>query len=140
MLRRAVLVVLVAYCALVVAVLLWPTPVDAPLSGPLEQFIGAARRRGFTWVTYSRLEFGANVAIFAPIGLLGGMLLPRWAFLVPILLAAVASAGFEFAQHVLLESRTASPRDVAANTLGAAIGVAFAMLPVLRRRPIRHQY
>ncbi|WP_207454587.1 VanZ family protein [Herbiconiux sp. SYSU D00978] len=137
MLRRAVLTGLVAYCLLVVVVLLWPTPVDAPLAGPLDRVIAALQRRGLGWVTYERIEFAANVALFAPIGLLGGMLVPRRAFVLPILLAAATSALFEFTQGALLADRTASALDVAANTIGATIGVLTAMLPVLRRRP-RH--
>lgn len=135
MLRRAVLIGLVAYCLLVIVVLLWPTPVDAPLSAPLDDLIAALQQRGLPWVTYERIEFGANVALFGPVGLLGGMLLPRRAFIVPILLAATASALFEWTQGALLADRTASALDVAANTIGAAVGVLVAMLPALRGQP-----
>ena len=81
-------------------------------------------------------EFVGNIAMFMPLGLLGALLVPRgrwWA----VLGALVASSvGIETVQALALPYRTASTHDVLANSLGAAIGVALALL-VPRTRPAR---
>ena len=49
-------------------------------------------------------------------------LLPRGSWWVPAVIGLGASIAIESAQRLLLEERTASLLDVAANTLGAAVG------------------
>jgi len=75
------------------------------------------------WVTFDVVEFTANVALFVPLGMLvlawGG----RW--WQGILTAAIVSSGIETLQLLFLPTRVADARDVAANTLGAVVGVAL---------------
>jgi hypothetical protein len=88
---------------------------------------------GWQFVRQGWIEFGANVALFVPIGFFTTALLRRaW---LGFVLGLVISVGAELVQ-VLLPSRTASLRDVFANALGACIGAAVAAV-VLRARARR---
>jgi glycopeptide antibiotics resistance protein len=108
--------VLLVYLAVAAAVLLSPLSPEALVAGTtsvLRDSLGLeAVRQG--WV-----EFTANVALFVPFGILVTVALRRaW---VGVGLAVLLSAGAELGQ-LLLPGRTASPRDVLANVLGATIG------------------
>ena len=87
------------------------------------------------WVTFDAVEFAANVLLFAPLGMLAvAWRRPWWQ---GILAGVVASASIETIQLLFLPTRVADVRDVVANTLGAALGVAVAT--VLSRRIARSQ-
>lgn len=89
----------------------------------------AAVRQG--WV-----EFGANVVLFAPLGILVALgFRSAWA---GVAAAVMLSAGAELAQ-ILLPGRMASARDVLANVLGAAVGsvLVVAVRAARRRREKR---
>lgn len=110
------------YVIVVAAVVFWPTPVT-------ERF-EALLRRMHAWLPWSdkALEFGANVLIFVPAGLVAGLLLPqgrRWLAGVGGVLVSVA---IEAVQGELLPGRFASVRDVVANSIGVWIGVGAATL------------
>ena len=121
------LIGLVAYLLAVVGILL------APVSyGDIVEAIGDWVRAAFgaDWFGYGWIEFLANIALFAPLGLLLTL-----SFRHPLrgaLLAAAISIAAECVQ-LALPARIASPRDILANTLGSAIGAALAWLLVLRR-------
>lgn len=71
--------------------------------------------------SYAVLEFIANVALFAPLGLLLSCALPdlnRWA----IMLSGLATSCMIELVQLLLPTRVSTMSDVIANTLGAAIG------------------
>lgn len=126
--RRGAAWVLAAYVALVGAVLLSPVSpeqVVAATTALLRDDLGLAMvRQG--WV-----EFAANIALFVPVGLLVTLVSRRvW---LGVVLALVLSAGAELVQE-LLPGRMASPRDVLANTLGAAIGAVIAAVAVRAAR------
>lgn len=114
---------LAAYAALLACIVFWPQPVDRGMRGYLDQALGLLHSLGAPgWVGYTLVEAAANVALFLPAGLLlAAWLSPRWSWL-----AAVAglclSAGIEAAQALLLPERYATPHDVMANGLGAALG------------------
>lgn len=117
--RRPAVVVLAIYCALLIVVALWPTPVDLQVRGVLRDIAAM-----WPWVGYALVEFIANVVLFVPFGLLGGAIMPaRWVLVVPV--SAAAAIAIEVGQALLLPQRTASLADVVANVLGAAIGVAI---------------
>ncbi|MPQ97902.1 VanZ family protein [Modestobacter sp. I12A-02628] len=93
---------------------------------------------GLTSTTASRLvEPGLNVVLFLPLGLLISAAFPRlrgwwvWA------LCTAGSLGVEIAQVVGVPGRDASLRDVATNSLGAALGVL--MIRVLQARAARRE-
>ncbi len=82
------------------------------------------------------VEFGANIVLFIPVGLLVALLFRRlW---VGIACAVAISVMVELVQ-ILLPARMATPRDVLANGLGALIGglIAFGIERAVRRRQAR---
>ena len=88
-------------------------------------------------VTYNQVEAGANVVMFAPFGVLAGLLARRrW----PVVLAGAAiSAGIEATQALFLPTRVATVQDVAMNTLGALVGVAVLVVVAHLRAGRREQ-
>jgi hypothetical protein len=74
-------------------------------------------------LTYDGVEAAANVVMFVPFGVLGGLLVARprrWAVVVA---GCATSAAIETSQLLFLPTRVATLQDVALNTLGAAIGL-----------------
>lgn len=90
----------------------------------------------------SVVEFVLNVALFVPIGATLRLLVrpvPWWAW--PVV-GFVLSSAIELSQLAFLDARSATWRDVWANTIGLALGAAGAAAAVLlwrqrRRRPSR---
>lgn len=124
---------LIAYILILAPIAFWPSPVDSN-AGPLLDAI----TRAAPWLTYERIEFIANVALFVPLGWLLTLILPRSKYLVvPIALGATVL--MEGLQAVLLPGRTPSVLDIVANTAGAFIGLllAVAFRPPGRRRALR---
>lgn len=127
--RRVAAAALAAYLAAVLVVLLSPVSPEAIVAAVtawVRDGLGlAAVRQG--WV-----EFAANVALFIPFGALVVLAMRRaW---IGVVAALLLSAGAELAQ-MLLPGRLASPRDVLANVLGAAIGAGtIAIVRAVRRR------
>jgi len=115
----------------------WPVPVDRGMRSVLSSILDRLTAAGApAWVDYAHLEFGANIVMFVPVGVLIALLLPRWEWwLVPIIGLALSLAT-EFGQAMLLPQRFATPLDVLANTVGATIGalVVTAIRLGLRRR------
>jgi VanZ family protein len=113
---------LVIYAVIVVLIAFWPVPVDRDAAGFLTR-LGQI----FPWATYRRVEFAANVAFFAPLGLLLGILLDRARYLV-VPIALVVTVTIEGIQGELLAQRTATIDDVLANVIGACIGLIVAAM------------
>ncbi|GAA1356363.1 hypothetical protein GCM10009596_05110 [Arthrobacter rhombi] len=114
----------VLYLAAVLLIVFWPVPVDRPVQGGLGRGLTWWHDHGVPeWVDYGLVEWLANVVMFVPWGAFGAAVLaPRRWWLVA-LAALLASSTIEMAQLVLLTARFASLADVAANTLGAILGV-----------------
>ena len=79
------------------------------------------------WVTYSILEFWANVAMFVPVGLFFLLLLGRRRWWLAIVLGVVLTCAIEFVQK-FLPDRVSDPRDILANSVGAFVGVVAALV------------
>ncbi len=128
--RALVAGLLVAYVVALALIAFWPTHVDEG-AGPLL----AAIRRVLPWATYPRIEFVANIALFAPFGLLLTLLMRPW----PWVLGAgvAASAAIELVQAVALPGRTATAWDVIANSLGTVAGIAIALVWAAARAQAR---
>jgi glycopeptide antibiotics resistance protein len=108
----------------------WPVPVDRGASGLLR-----AITQAIPWLTYDVIETAANVALFVPFGVLLALVLPlHRGLVVPISLATTLF--IESGQALLLAERTPSLRDIIANVLGAAVGLAIVLLTE-RRTPSR---
>lgn len=112
-----------AYGIVLAGIVFWPRPVDRGMRGQLDQLLGRLHALGFpAWVDYPLVESLANVALFLPAGLLlAAWLGPRWSWLAAVAGLCV-SVGIEAAQALLLPERYATPHDVMANGLGAALG------------------
>lgn len=120
---------LVFYGVMLALIAFWPTPVDRGASTFLE-----AISRAIPWLTYDLIETTANVALFVPFGVLLALVLPlHRGLVVPIAIATTLV--IESGQALLLSERTPSMRDIVANVLGAAIGLAIVHLIERRTTP-----
>ncbi|SKA82369.1 VanZ like family protein [Agreia bicolorata] len=110
----------------VVTITFWPTPVDKPFHSALGRLLAVLHRNGMpSWITYSAVEFSANIVMFLPLGVLIALLAWPSLWWVSGVLGLVASLTIELTQALLLSQRFASPGDVVANTAGALLGGAF---------------
>jgi len=118
---------LLGYALVLAVIAFWPTPVDRPVAGIL--------LRIDEWMpgAYRAIEFGANVALFVPLGALLALQLPRRAAWVAVIAGAVASLSIELLQAALLPERFSTSSDVMANTIGSAVGVVLVV--IARWRP-----
>lgn len=115
----------------------WPVPVDRGVRSVLLSIFDRLAAAGApTWVDYAHVEFGANIVMFVPLGVLIALLLPRWEWWLAPIIGLALSLAIEFGQALLLPERFASPLDVLANTAGATIGalIVTAIRLALRRR------
>lgn len=113
---------LVVYGVLLAAIAFWPVPVDSE-AGPLLRAI----TRAFPLLTYERIEFMANVAMFVPLGVLLTLIIRRRRWLV-LPIALLVTVTIESGQALLLAARTPSVWDVVANTAGACLGMLVAVV------------
>ena len=86
-------------------------------------------------LTYSVSEFVANIALFVPFGVLVSLLLPRRPAWTVIALGLATSVAIELAQLLFLPHRVSDVRDLVANTLGTAVGVAVVLASSRTREP-----
>ncbi len=119
--RRAALLVLLAYLAILLVATLIPTrrePLE-PILVPLTGVLGAFEEGG---PAYGLAQAVGNVVLFMPLGLLLPSVVPG-AGLRTVLLAGLAlSLGIEFAQWRMGVGRQADIDDVWLNVTGAGIG------------------
>ncbi|WP_423923659.1 VanZ family protein [Frigoribacterium sp. 2-23] len=137
--RRAVLLLLtLAYLAGVMWMTLRPSVYDAHTAGLLWAALDVfAVHPETAWITFSRVESWANVAMFIPMGMLPALLLPRRLWWVGVVVGFAASAAIEWYQGAFLTTRVSDPHDLLMNTLGAVVGAVFVGLVLPRRRPRR---
>ena len=113
---------LVVYAVVLALIAFWPVPVDQGASGFLRSISSVV-----PWLTYDVIETGANVLLFMPFGVLLALALPLQRGLV-VPLALATTLVIESGQALFLADRTPSLRDIVANVLGAAIGLAIVQL------------
>ena len=110
-----------AYAVTLALIAFWPVPVDSG-AGPLLRAV----TRVFPLLTYARIEFGANILLFVPLGFLLTLILARDRWLVmPI--AFLTTVTIETGQAIALSARTPSVLDIIANTAGACLGIVLAV-------------
>lgn len=126
------------------ALTLTPSRIEEAMPNLLDLVLGAAHRLGWASLDFTRLEIIANVLVFVPVGILAFVLLPRRLWPVALLVGPALSIAIETAQRVALPHRAATVTDVLANSSGALLGVALAILCTLllaprasQRRPSR---
>lgn len=119
--------VLLAAAAVAVAVIVFsPFPPDPEGQRRLAIWLAAVHQTWMPrWVTFEVVEFGSNVVMFLPLGLFGGIVFAR-ARVAVVASCVVFSVAVELVQWALLPARQSDWRDVLANSLGAAAGVALA--------------
>jgi VanZ family protein len=130
--RTLALVLLIVYAVAAALVAFWPVPVDSGASGLLHRIENV-----LPWATYKRIEFGANVLYFVPLGWLLTIVLDRSRHLV-LPIGILVTVAIEAVQGELLAQRTASIHDVLANTTGTCVGMLIAAVLTYRRpgRPV----
>jgi glycopeptide antibiotics resistance protein len=113
----ALIALALVYTATLLTITLWPASLDATADNLLESLHVVV-----PWLTPLVFEVAANAAIFFPFGLFLALLFPRVPFMA-IPMGFALSLFVEVIQGALLDGRTASLRDVIANTTGATLGM-----------------
>lgn len=120
---------LLGYGFIVALVTLTPKPVDAGFERNVSQLLDMLHRRGLPeWFGFGALEWSANVAMFIPLGLFITLVLPQRRQWIALVLLPLLSIAIETTQYFFLPGRFATLADVAANSLGGAVGFLFAVL------------
>jgi VanZ family protein len=120
-----------AYLAFVGWVTLTPGA-DAPTKSDLVLRV-LARLEGYDhlgWLTYPRAEYLANIGLFVPVGLFLLLLFGSRFWWAAVAAALMMTSLIETAQRSI-PGRVSDDRDIAANTLGAVIGVALGLVLTL---------
>ena len=89
-----------------------------------------ARLQGYPhlgWLTFDRAEYLANVAMFVPVGMFLLLLFGSRLWWLALVLAIALTSSIETVQRVI-PGRVSDERDIAANTLGAAVGILVALV------------
>jgi hypothetical protein len=118
-------VLLAAAVAVIATIVFSPWPPDLDGQRRLADWLAAVHQTWMPrWVTFQVVEFSSNVVMFLPLGLLGAVVFARarWAVFAACLVFSIA---VELVQWVHLPARQADWRDVLANALGTAIGIAL---------------
>lgn len=110
----------------------------APTSSDLAMRVLARLQRyeELSWLTYSRAEYLANVALFVPVGLFLLLLFGTRYWWLAAAAAITLTAAIETAQRTI-PGRVPDERDIAANTMGAVVGIVVGVvltLPATLRR------
>lgn len=131
-----------AYLGFVGWVTLTPAS-SAPTASELVMRVLARLQRveELEWLTYTRAEFLANVALFVPVGLFLLLLVGTRLWWLAGFGAFVMTAAIETLQRSI-PGRVPDERDILANTAGALIGILVGlvlMYPASRRRAARRR-
>ncbi|MFF2052370.1 VanZ family protein [Leifsonia sp. NPDC058194] len=125
--RRVLAVVTAAYLLAVAWITLNPFPPDPHRNSLLTSLLALfAETPALTWVTYDVVEFSANILMFVPMGVLLTLLLGREHWWLALALGIAATLTIEFVQ-LFLPARYSDARDLLANTLGTAVGIAIVL-------------
>ncbi len=104
-------------------------PYGSDIAAGLDLLLGwFAERPATAWITFDRLEFGANVAMFIPLGVIAVLWFGVRGWWAAPIIGAVTSVGIEVLQAVFISTRVADVRDVVANTLGSVLGMCLMLL------------
>jgi glycopeptide antibiotics resistance protein len=117
-----------AYLAFVGWVTLTPGS-EAPTQSDLVLRVLARlqRHEHLTWLTHDRAEYLANVALFVPIGVFLLLLFGTRFWWLAVAAALAMTSLIETAQRSI-PGRVSDERDIAANTMGAVIGVVVGLV------------
>jgi glycopeptide antibiotics resistance protein len=126
--HRSLSLATLAYLAFVGWVTLTPGA-EAPTSSDLVVRVLARLQRydELSWLSFDRAEYLANVALFVPIGLLLLLIVGSRLWWVALTGAIFLTSSIETIQRVV-PGRVSDDRDIAANTLGAVLGIVVALV------------
>lgn len=130
----------IIYFLALAGILFWPSPVDRPIDSALTHVIEWLHAHGLPqwFVGYRKIEFGANILLFVPFGIILTLRLPRRLWFFSVVIAAAVSGAVELAQAVFLSARVPALSDIIANTSGAFIGALLVLFVwAVRRRRTR---
>ncbi len=99
------------------------------------------RYEELSWLTYTRAELLANVALFVPVGLFLLLLVGTRFWWVAGVGAFLMTSAIETVQRSI-PGRVSDERDVLANTAGALIGIVVGLVltyPAARRRAVERR-
>ena len=127
-----------AYLVFVAWLTLTPQPIGPDQEAFILRVLDGLHRHGYAEsLDYNRLEFLANIALFVPVGMFLLLLFGAGGWW----LAAICSFAMTFAIETAqlgIPGRVSDDRDLLANSIGALIGIAVALLltlpATLRRR------
>lgn len=127
---NAPVVLLIFYTLFIAFVTLSPQQMDTGPDGPIGRLLEFFSSHRLTeWLTYSRVEKLANVAMFIPFGLLFALHLGRRRWWLGWVAGATFSAAIEgFQGTVLTQTRFATLSDLITNTIGAGVGAGLGLL------------
>ncbi len=137
MARRVLALLTAVYLLAVAWITLDPFPPDPHRNGLLEGLLVAfASAPLLRWIDYDVVEFTANILLFVPLGVLFTLVLGRWRWWLVLTIGVATTLTIEFVQ-LFLPARFSDPRDLLANTLGAAVGILIVVAVVGARRARR---
>jgi len=126
-------VLLVVYLTVAALVAYWPVPVDSAVAPWLTVSLETLHAHGVPgWLDYGLVEFLANIVFFVPLAVLLTLLMGRARSWFAVLIAVAASMSIEVGQLIFVSARFATLTDVAANSIGAAIGAGIAVFATRR--------
>lgn len=129
-------VITLVYLGFVAWITLGPQPNVADKNGIVMQVLRILWEHPATdWVTYSGVEFTANIGMFLPIGLFFLLLFGRRRWWLAIVVPFLMTVSIETAQ-IWIPGRVSDIRDVISNTTGAIVGVLLGLAitaPAARR-------
>ena len=130
MAARVVLAILSAgYLWAVAWVTLRARPYGSDIASALDRLLAwFAERESTAWITFDRVEFAANVAMFVPLGIFAVLWFGVRGWWTAPVLGFLTSGAIELAQAVFLDSRVSDARDLLSNTLGAVVGMLLMLL------------
>lgn len=140
--RAAARVVLALLSAVYLWGVAWMTltarPYGSDIAAALDRLLAwFAQRESTAWITFDRVEFGANVAMFVPLGIFAVLWFGVRGWWTAPVLGLLASGAIELTQAVFLDTRVSDVRDLVANTLGAVIGMLLMLLLAFLLSPSR---
>ena len=120
--------VTLAYLAFVGWVTLTPGSVAPTSSDLVLRVLNRLQRYDeLSWLTYDRAEYLANVALFLPVGLFLLLLFGTRLWWLALVAAITLTSFIETAQRAV-PGRVPDERDIAANTLGAVVGIVVGLV------------
>ena len=122
-------VLLAAVFGTILLITMWPAPVDKGYSGSIDKVLTVMHRHGIpNWFGYNHLEFTANIVMFVPLGFLVALLLTQRLWWLALIICPAFSVSIELTQAAFLAARFATVSDVVSNSIGALVGIFFAIL------------